>query len=109
MIAAAAQRTERVRLGAAAHLVPYHQPANLAYRLMWLDHMTGGRYIAGFAPGSYPTDAAVFGTGTNNVEMMVEGLDIIEAVWKRECCSGSRASTGPARCRRTPSSGRGRT
>lgn len=84
MVAAAAQRTERVRLGVAAHLVPYHQPANLAHRLLWLDHMTNGRYIAGFAPGSYPTDAAVFGTGKNNAEMMVEGLDIIEAIWTQK-------------------------
>src|SRR3954452_11223003 len=56
MIAAASQRTERIKLGAAAHLLPYHNPAGLAHRLMWLDHMTKGRYIAGFAPGSYPTD-----------------------------------------------------
>jgi alkanesulfonate monooxygenase SsuD/methylene tetrahydromethanopterin reductase-like flavin-dependent oxidoreductase (luciferase family) len=84
MIAAASQRTERIRLGAAAHLVPYHHPTNLAHRLMWLDHMTKGRYIAGFAPGSFPTDAQLFNTGTANPEMFVEGLDIIEAIWTQE-------------------------
>lgn len=80
MIAAASQRTERIHLGAAAHLLPYHNPVALAHRLMWLDHMTGGRYIAGFAPGAYPSDAQLFGTGTNNPKMMNEGLDIIEAI-----------------------------
>ncbi|MGH2937297.1 MAG: LLM class flavin-dependent oxidoreductase [Solirubrobacterales bacterium] len=84
MIAAASQRTQNVRLGAAAHLLPYHNPINLAHRLLWLDHMTGGRYIAGFAPGSFPTDAQLFGTDGKNSEMMVEALDIIEAVWTRE-------------------------
>lgn len=84
MIAAASQRTERVRLGAAAHLLPYHNPISLAHRLMWLDHMTKGRYIAGFAPGSFPTDAQLFATGDNNPEMFAEGLDIVEAIWMQE-------------------------
>jgi alkanesulfonate monooxygenase SsuD/methylene tetrahydromethanopterin reductase-like flavin-dependent oxidoreductase (luciferase family) len=84
MIAAAAQLTSQIRLGAAAHLLPYHNPINLAHRLMWLDHMTGGRYIAGFAPGSFPTDAQLFNSGNLNAEMMSEALDIITAVWTRE-------------------------
>jgi alkanesulfonate monooxygenase SsuD/methylene tetrahydromethanopterin reductase-like flavin-dependent oxidoreductase (luciferase family) len=84
MVALAAGRTEQIRLGAGAHLLPYHNPISLAHRLLWLDHMTKGRYIAGFAPGSYPTDAQLFGTGNDNPEMMVEALDIIEAIWTRE-------------------------
>ncbi|MBS1889095.1 MAG: LLM class flavin-dependent oxidoreductase [Actinobacteria bacterium] len=84
MIAAAAQVTERVRLGAAAHLLPYHNPMALASRLMWLDHMTGGRYIAGFAPGSFPTDGQYFGVGASNQPMMDEAIDIIDAIWTRE-------------------------
>lgn len=80
MIAAASQRTQRIHLGAAAHLLPYHNPTALAHRIMWLDHMTGGRYIAGFAPGAYPSDAQLFGTGVNNPAMMNEALDIIEAI-----------------------------
>jgi alkanesulfonate monooxygenase SsuD/methylene tetrahydromethanopterin reductase-like flavin-dependent oxidoreductase (luciferase family) len=84
MIAAASQRTKRITLGAAAHLLPYHNPVALAHRMMWLDHMTGGRYIAGVAPGAFPTDAGLFGTGKNNAKMMTEALDIIEAIWSRE-------------------------
>jgi alkanesulfonate monooxygenase SsuD/methylene tetrahydromethanopterin reductase-like flavin-dependent oxidoreductase (luciferase family) len=83
-IAAASQVTERVRLGAAAHLLPYHNPMALASRLMWLDHMTGGRYIAGFAPGSFPTDGQYFGVGASNAKMMDEAIDIIDAIWTRE-------------------------
>ncbi|MCG2622600.1 LLM class flavin-dependent oxidoreductase [Arthrobacter sp. I2-34] len=83
MIAAASQITERITLGAAAHLLPYHNPVALAHRMMWLDHMTGGRYIAGVAPGAYPSDAQLFGTGKNNPKMMVEALDIIEAIWTK--------------------------
>jgi alkanesulfonate monooxygenase SsuD/methylene tetrahydromethanopterin reductase-like flavin-dependent oxidoreductase (luciferase family) len=80
MIAAAAQRTSQIMLGAAAHLLPYHNPVALAHRMLFLDHMTGGRYIAGAAPGAYPSDAQLFDTGDNNPEMLVEALDIIEAV-----------------------------
>ncbi|CAN5463437.1 LLM class flavin-dependent oxidoreductase [soil metagenome] len=85
MIAAAAQRTRRIKLGAAAHLVPYHNPISLAHRLMYLDHLTGGRYIAGFAPGSFPTDAQLFDTALDqNPQLMAEGLDIISAIWTQQ-------------------------
>jgi alkanesulfonate monooxygenase SsuD/methylene tetrahydromethanopterin reductase-like flavin-dependent oxidoreductase (luciferase family) len=84
MIAAASQLTQSIRLGAAAHLLPYHNPIGLAHRLMWLDHMTGGRYIAGFAPGSFPTDAQLFETPLADPERMSEALEIIEAIWTRE-------------------------
>lgn len=83
MMAAASQRAKRIRLGAAAHLLPYHHPVGLAHRLMWLDHITNGRYIAGVAPGSFPTDAQLFCTGKNNNEMMIEALDIIESIWTK--------------------------
>jgi alkanesulfonate monooxygenase SsuD/methylene tetrahydromethanopterin reductase-like flavin-dependent oxidoreductase (luciferase family) len=83
-ILASSRETERIKLGAAGFLVPYQNPISLAHRTMWLDHLLAGRFIAGFAPGSYPTDAQMFNTGEANAEMFVEGLDIIEAVWMRE-------------------------
>lgn len=85
MIAAASQLTSRVKLGAAAHLLPYHNPIALAHRMMWIDHMTGGRYIAGFAPGAFPSDAQLFNQSLkDNPQMMIEALDIIEAIWTRK-------------------------
>jgi alkanesulfonate monooxygenase SsuD/methylene tetrahydromethanopterin reductase-like flavin-dependent oxidoreductase (luciferase family) len=84
MIAAAARETTRLRLGAAAHLLPYHNPVALAHRLMYLDHITGGRYIAGFAPGSFPTDAQLFGIELGNAKRFDEAVDIIVAIWTRE-------------------------
>lgn len=84
MIAAASQITSCIKLGAAAHLLAYHNPIALAHRTMWLDHMTGGRYIAGFAPGAFPSDAQLFNTGNKNPQMMVEAMDIIDAIWTKE-------------------------
>ncbi|MDH2416118.1 LLM class flavin-dependent oxidoreductase [Nocardioides sp. CER19] len=83
MIAAAAQVTNRVKLGALGHLVPYHNPVALAHRMLFLDHMTGGRYLAGVAPGAYPSDAQLFDTGSSNPAMLAEGLDIIEAIFHK--------------------------
>ncbi len=81
MIAAAAQRTRRIRLGALGHLLPYHDPRELAHRLLFLDHMTRGRFTAGFAPGAFPSDAQLFGTQGKNREMATEALDIILKIW----------------------------
>ncbi len=84
MIAAASQITSQIKLGAAAHLLAYHNPIALAHRIMWLDHMTEGRYIAGFAPGAFPSDAQLFNTGKQNPEMMTEALEIIESIWSKK-------------------------
>jgi alkanesulfonate monooxygenase SsuD/methylene tetrahydromethanopterin reductase-like flavin-dependent oxidoreductase (luciferase family) len=86
MIAAASQQTTNLRLAAGAHLLPYHNPVSLAHRLMWLDHMTGGRYIAGFAQGAYPTDAHLFDLQDMQVrlKMMREAMEIITAIWTRD-------------------------
>jgi alkanesulfonate monooxygenase SsuD/methylene tetrahydromethanopterin reductase-like flavin-dependent oxidoreductase (luciferase family) len=84
MMAAASQRTSQIRLGAAGHLLPYHHPVDLAHRLMWLDHMTGGRFIAGFAAGAFPTDAQLFRTDGKNAEMTKEALEIILKIWTHE-------------------------
>jgi alkanesulfonate monooxygenase SsuD/methylene tetrahydromethanopterin reductase-like flavin-dependent oxidoreductase (luciferase family) len=81
MISAAARETQRITLAAGAHLVPYHSPAALAYRIMALDHLTGGRYIAGVGAGGYPLDQKIFQTGGKNHEMLVEGLDIMTQIW----------------------------
>ncbi len=85
MIAAAAQVTTRIKLGAAANLLPYHNPIALAHRLMMLDHMTRGRFIAGFGAGAYESDAQLFGLGDRDRrDMMREGLDIVLAIWNAE-------------------------
>lgn len=83
MIAALSQVTSNITLGALGHLLPYHNPMSLAHRLLWLDHMTKGRYIAGIAAGAFPTDAQLFDTNDQNFPMMMESLEIISAIWTR--------------------------
>jgi alkanesulfonate monooxygenase SsuD/methylene tetrahydromethanopterin reductase-like flavin-dependent oxidoreductase (luciferase family) len=46
-----AAKTKRMRLGTAVIVVPWHDPVRLAEQLTWLDHLSGGRLIAGFGRG----------------------------------------------------------
>jgi limonene 1,2-monooxygenase len=61
MIAAAAERTGRIRLGTGVVSMPYHNPLMVANRILQLDHMTMGRVMFGIGPGLLPTDADMMG------------------------------------------------
>jgi len=63
-IAAAAQRTRRIRFGTGVSSVPYHNIFMLADRLRQLEYLTHGRLMAGFGPGSLPADAYMQGINT---------------------------------------------
>src|SRR3974390_2748101 len=56
-LAAAGERTHRIRLGTGVISLPYHHPFNVAQRMVQLDHMTGGRAIFGSGPGGLSSDA----------------------------------------------------
>jgi limonene 1,2-monooxygenase len=60
-LAAAGERTHRIRLGTGVVSLPYHHPFNVAQRMVQLDHMTGGRVIFGTGPGALPSDAHMLG------------------------------------------------
>jgi len=77
-IAAAAQRTTRIRLGTGVVSLAYHNPLWVADRLMLLDHLTRGRVIGGVGPGSLPTDSAMIGLNpTDTRELLETNLDIV--------------------------------
>ena len=60
-LAAAAQRSHRIRLGTGVVSLPYHHPFNVAQRIVQLDHMCQGRAIFGSGPGALPSDAYTLG------------------------------------------------
>jgi limonene 1,2-monooxygenase len=77
-IAAAAQRTRRIRLGTGVISLPYHNPLMVADRILQLDHMTRGRAMFGVGPGLLPTDAEMLGIDiAKQRERMAEALDVI--------------------------------
>lgn len=78
MIAAAAERTTRIKLATGVISLPYHHPLIVADRLNLLDHLTRGRFIFGAGPGAFPTDAHVMGVDyMRNREHMVASLEAI--------------------------------
>ena len=60
-LAAAAERTQRIKLGTGVISLPYHHPFMVAQRLVQLDHQSRGRLIFGSGPGALPSDAHTLG------------------------------------------------
>jgi limonene 1,2-monooxygenase len=60
-LAAAAERTQRIKLGTGVISLPYHHPFMVAQRLVQLDHQSRGRVIFGSGPGALPSDAHTLG------------------------------------------------
>lgn len=60
-IAAAAERTRRIRLGTGVVSLPYHHPLMVADRVLQLDYMTRGRTMFGVGPGALTADADKMG------------------------------------------------
>ncbi len=60
-LAAAGQRTERIRLGSGVVSLPYHQPMMVADRFVQLDYLTNGRAMLGVGPGALVSDAVMMG------------------------------------------------
>lgn len=60
-LAAAAERTHRIKLGTGVISLPYHHPFNVAQRMVQLDWQSGGRAMLGTGPGALPSDAYTLG------------------------------------------------
>jgi limonene 1,2-monooxygenase len=85
IIAAAAERTKRIRLGTGVISVPYHHPFQVAERVVLLDHLTQGRVMFGFGPGQLATDARMHGIDPVQLRpRMEEALDVILALLRGE-------------------------
>jgi limonene 1,2-monooxygenase len=77
-IAAAAERTKRIKLGTGVTSLSYHNPLWVAERMVLLDHLTRGRVMLGVGPGSLPTDSAMIGLNpTDTRELLEENLEIV--------------------------------
>lgn len=84
-IAAAAERTQRIRLGTGVSSLPYHHPLILADRIMQLDHMTRGRIQFGVGPGALPTDAFMMGIDPRKQrDMMLESIEVLVPLLRGE-------------------------
>lgn len=84
-IAAAAERTKRIRLGTGVVSLPYHHPLTTADRILQLDHQTRGRVIFGVGPGLLPSDAMQMGIDPSTQrDRMVEAIEVILRLFNGE-------------------------
>jgi len=84
-IAAAAERTKRIKLGTGVSTLPYHHPFMLADRIVQLDHMTRGRVMFGVGPGQLVKDARMLGIDpATQRPRMAEALDVILRLFRGE-------------------------
>jgi len=84
LIAQALLLTKRIRLGPLGHLLPYHNPVELAHRVAYLDHLAEGRYRLGVGISAVPTDHQLFGVDTaggRNRRMTFESLKMMVDLW----------------------------
>ena len=107
-LVAAAERTQRIRLGTGVISVPYHHPFNIAQRIVHLDHLSRGRAILGVGPGALPSDAVMLGIDPSTQrDRMDEGLGVVlrllnedEPITVRKAI-GSRCTKRPYNCDRS--------
>jgi limonene 1,2-monooxygenase len=77
-IAAALERTRRIRLGTGVVSLPYHHPFHVAGRAVLLDHLAQGRFMFGVGPGSLPSDGVMQGIPWEETRArMVESFESI--------------------------------
>ena len=85
LIAQAFRETKRIRLGTGGVCLPYHNPAVVANRIAWLDHVSQGRLNFGVAAGAVPADWKLLGiNGADTRDMTRESLEIIQKIWTGE-------------------------
>jgi limonene 1,2-monooxygenase len=85
VIAAAAERTKRIKLGTGALSAPWHNPFMVAERFVLLDHLTRGRTMLGVGPGQLLQDATMIGSDVlKQRERLDEALGIILRLFRGE-------------------------
>ena len=67
VLAAAAERTRRIRLGTGVITLPYHNPFLVADLAVQLDHQLMGRFMLGVGAGALAYDAHMLGIDHNEI------------------------------------------
>jgi alkanesulfonate monooxygenase SsuD/methylene tetrahydromethanopterin reductase-like flavin-dependent oxidoreductase (luciferase family) len=83
-LAAAAQRTRRLRLGPLVYVLPAHHPLRLAEEICMLDHLSGGRLDVGIGRGASAHELQYFGIDPDHAPAMyVEAYNVIKQALTR--------------------------
>src|SRR5689334_24740020 len=77
-LAAAAQRTKRLRLATLVYALPLHHPLRMIEEICMLDHLSRGRLDMGFGRGSSPIELEYYGQDPDDAaRAYTEALDIV--------------------------------
>jgi alkanesulfonate monooxygenase SsuD/methylene tetrahydromethanopterin reductase-like flavin-dependent oxidoreductase (luciferase family) len=77
-LAAAAERTRRIRLGPLVYLLSLYNPVRLLEEICMLDHLSGGRFDLGVGRGISPFELATLNVDiTESRAIFHEALDVI--------------------------------
>ena len=88
VLAAAAQRTSRIRLGTAVTLLPLHNPVKIAEEAAICDILSNGRLELGVGRGTAPLHYTGYDIPQEESrERFDEALDFIIGVWTNESFS----------------------
>jgi alkanesulfonate monooxygenase SsuD/methylene tetrahydromethanopterin reductase-like flavin-dependent oxidoreductase (luciferase family) len=76
-LAAAAQRTRRIRLGPLVYVIPLYNPVRLAEEICMLDQLSGGRLELGVGRGSVSYELMMLGVdAAESRDRYQEGMDV---------------------------------
>lgn len=82
IIAKAAGRTERIRLGSGVRPLGYYHPLQVALEANATDQLTGGRYMLGIGTGFYPRKLAWRGFDPDAMRAVLEpSLELMLKLW----------------------------
>jgi alkanesulfonate monooxygenase SsuD/methylene tetrahydromethanopterin reductase-like flavin-dependent oxidoreductase (luciferase family) len=85
LIAAASQRTRRIRFSSMVNILPFRNPLLVAEEAAMLDNLTNGRLDMGIGRGLRPPEFDAFGVDQQQSrEMFLESFDVIRRVWADE-------------------------
>jgi natural product biosynthesis luciferase-like monooxygenase protein len=85
LITAAAQRTQRIRLGVSIVTLPFHNPIHVAEDYALVDVLSGGRLNLGLGSGYLPHEFAGFNLdGKDKAFRFNDALAVIEKAWTGE-------------------------
>jgi alkanesulfonate monooxygenase SsuD/methylene tetrahydromethanopterin reductase-like flavin-dependent oxidoreductase (luciferase family) len=88
MIAAALQRTERMRFGNYVNVLPFHHPLRLAAEAATLDNLARGRFDFGIGRGVRPGEFTKLGLSFDDApEMTEEAIAILLKLWREDTAS----------------------
>jgi probable F420-dependent oxidoreductase len=87
-MSAIAASTRRVRLAPLVAVIPFRNPALLAKMTSTIDHISGGRLIAGLGSGWFRHEFEAYGypspSDRERIERMAEAIKILKAMWTED-------------------------